>query len=101
MKVKVRLFAKFREIAGTEFLLLDASTVGELKRRLSEILNVEESRINIIIDGDRAPDDHELKEGEEALAFPPVAGGFELISFSEPSALVKAPNTFTKLSVTE
>ncbi|MGC8568595.1 MAG: MoaD/ThiS family protein [Nitrososphaeria archaeon] len=74
MKVKVRLFARFRELAGSDTVYVEASSSDEIAERLSELLGVDRSEINLLIDG-RRPGEQELREGSDVIAFPPTAGG--------------------------
>ena len=86
-KVRVRLFAAFREAVGSKEVELDlpdgarvVDMLKELKARypkLGEMLKLEgEERTFILMKGGRWPGlDAELADGEEFALFPPVGGG--------------------------
>lgn len=79
MKVTVRYFAAFREAVGlqTEPVETGASTTGGLfaqcRERHGELQAWEASLV--AINDEMAQWDSEIKEGDEVLFFPPVAGG--------------------------
>ncbi len=74
--MKVRIFAKFREIAGADYVDVEATNVKELKEKLSKLFGVNASEVILLINGETMRDDTELANVKEVLAFPPAAGGF-------------------------
>lgn len=78
MKVKVLLFAKFRDVLG-EYVEIDGvRTVKDVKERIKELLSkkgVNDIPILVAINGSYSQDDYEIKEDDEIVAFPPVSGG--------------------------
>ncbi|MFP3213756.1 MAG: MoaD/ThiS family protein [Nitrososphaeria archaeon] len=75
MKVRVKLFAKFREIAKADYIDIEASNIKDLKEKLSVILNVNVQDIIVMINGKKLPDVEVLYDVKEAIAFPPTSGG--------------------------
>ena len=88
-KIKVKLFANFRESAKTNELELEGRTVGEIldllcnrfagfEKLIYENGNVR-SHINIFINGNNIKDsgglELELNQDDELAIFPPVSGG--------------------------
>jgi len=81
MKLVVQLFARARDLAGTERVELsipDAARVADLRRelgarfpRLAPVL----SSLLVAVDTDYAGDDRVLAPGCEVACFPPVSGG--------------------------
>jgi len=78
MKVKVLLFAKFRDVLG-EYVEIDGvRTVKDVKERLKELLSkkgVNDIPILVAINGSYSQGDYEIKDNDEIVAFPPVSGG--------------------------
>jgi sulfur-carrier protein len=80
-EVTVRLFARFRELAGAETVavaLAPGSTVAELRRRLvlhwpaaADLLAASAVAVN----NDYAPDDRSVGPADEVALIPPVSGG--------------------------
>ncbi len=81
MTIRVRLFARARDLAGVDFLDLEIppdATVGHLRRRLVEERPALASIIGrsaIAVDADFAGDDRALAGRSEAALIPPVSGG--------------------------
>lgn len=76
MRVRVRLYARFRELAGREEIELDdIRTLSELRQALSKALRVEPSEIYFIVNGSLQAGDLELTDGALVVAFPRVSGG--------------------------
>ncbi len=92
MRVKVRLFANFREVMGTGNLEVEnVHNIGELLSKLTEMKREMEKElyypgtkelvktVQIMHNGKnvKLPQglEAELKEGDEIAIFPPVAGG--------------------------
>ncbi len=94
MRVKVKYFASIRELFGVgeeEYevekgvklmdLLLNyipgrhAHTADLWKRKLEGFMRGEESSYIVIVNGDRARLDQELKDGDVIAVLPPVGGG--------------------------
>ncbi|MFP3130057.1 MAG: MoaD/ThiS family protein [Nitrososphaeria archaeon] len=73
--MRVKLFAKFREIANADYIDIEASNIKELKEKLSAILKVNVQEIIVMINGKKLPEDEVLYDVKEAIAFPPTAGG--------------------------
>jgi len=78
MKVKVELFAKFRDVLG-EYVEIDGvRTVKDVKERLKDLLSregINDIPILVAVNGAYSKDDYEIKEDDEIVAFPPVSGG--------------------------
>lgn len=90
MRVEVRLFANFREAAGSGSLELDAdaSTVGdvvdalltrfpELEDAMMEGGEVRNS-VRLLLNGKVAEAEAAVEEGDEVAVLPPVSGGLRL-----------------------
>ena len=81
MKVEVKLFARARELAGTQRVSIDLSegaTVAELKQTLGEQspnLRPLLPHLLVALGTDYATDDAQIREGTEGACFPPVSGG--------------------------
>lgn len=111
MKVTVKLFARLRELAGTNKLerqLGDDATIGDLLQNLqTEYPRLAElaPRTIISVNQEFADTHTRLTEGDEVAFFPPVSGGsgdtaaekfavtFDPISLDDIAALVKRPET--------
>jgi molybdopterin converting factor subunit 1 len=81
MNVRVRLFARARDLAGTAAVVIDVpaeATVGELRRRLAEArpaLSGILARSAMAINDEFADDDRIVPSGAEIALLPPVSGG--------------------------
>jgi molybdopterin converting factor subunit 1 len=81
MIVRVRLFARAKDLAGTDVLsveLAHGAAVGELRRRLTEqipALAALLQRSALAVNQEFARDDQMLTEGAECALLPPVSGG--------------------------
>lgn len=81
MLVTVRLFARLREIAGTQDVQLelpDGATAREAWRALAarhEALAPYESSVSCAVNEDYARMGAELHDGDEVAFLPPVSGG--------------------------
>ena len=81
MTVRVRLFARARDLAGVDAIdveISNRSTVGDLRRALSEIqpaLRDLLSRCAIAVNEDFAGDEAGVTETNEIAVIPPVSGG--------------------------
>ncbi|MEI8017135.1 MAG: MoaD/ThiS family protein [Schlesneria sp.] len=79
--LKVKLFAKAREVVGSpvaEVPWTDGQTVLQLKQVLLEKhpgLQPMISRLLVAVNNDYAPDDAAVKTNDEVACFPPVSGG--------------------------
>ncbi|MBC7110195.1 MAG: MoaD family protein [Archaeoglobi archaeon] len=84
-RVKVKLFADLREIAGVKEDFFEAGTLEEALRELVKKYPALEKKIfpdgelnkslNIMVNGRHSELQKELSEGDEIAVFPPVAGG--------------------------
>ncbi len=81
MIVRVRLFARLRDLAGVGALtvdLPDGATVAELRRRVAadfpSLAGLLE-RCAVAVDDEFAEDTFALPAGAEAALLPPVSGG--------------------------
>jgi sulfur-carrier protein len=81
MTVTVRLFARVRELAGTDTIRVDlpaASAVSDLRRALENnwpAMTPLVARSAVAVNGDYAADDHRLEPADEIALIPPVSGG--------------------------
>jgi molybdopterin converting factor subunit 1 len=81
MRVRVLLFARAKDLAGTASLeveLPDGATVAELRRALAELsprLREFLPRCAVAIGGEFAEEGAVLAEGDEVAWLPPVSGG--------------------------
>lgn len=73
----VRYFALFRERAGCdgERLTTDAPTVAAFYQELQPRLGLAPSMVRAAVNGEFVADGHALKDGDEVVFVPPVAGG--------------------------
>ena len=106
MRVRVRLFARLREVAGVgelEIDLTEGATVGDLLKALHDEyprLADMTPRTIISVNQDFATLDSLLGDGDEVALFPPVSGGadsfrviFDLITLDEVAGMVIRPHT--------
>ena len=81
MKIKVKLFAQARDLAGHETIVVDLpeqATVADLRTTLSETfpqLCPLMSSLHIAVGTDYATDDTVIDTSQEVACFPPVSGG--------------------------
>ena len=81
MMLNVRLFARARDLAGTDHVavvLPDGATVADLRRRLAAAhpkLADLAAKSAVAVDAEFAGDDHPLRDGAEIALLPPVSGG--------------------------
>ncbi|HEX6512820.1 MAG TPA: MoaD/ThiS family protein [Chloroflexota bacterium] len=81
MNVRVRLFARYRELAGTGSLEMDvppSSTAIQVFDRVAEqfpAMQPMRASTLMAIDSDYVRPETELREGEELALMPPVSGG--------------------------
>ena len=80
IRVDVRFFAMFREMAGVSersYELPSGSTAADLLARVVPSLNGEDAKWigTIAINREHAPADRVLRHGDEVALIPPVAGG--------------------------
>ena len=79
--VRVRLFARFRDLAGTDVIELSVphdATVGDVRRALaSRNLGAEAllARSRIAVNGELAGDSRPVRIADEIALIPPVSGG--------------------------
>ena len=106
MRVRVRLFARLREIVGVgevESDLNEGATVGDLLKALhAEYPKLADltSRTVISVNQEFVTPDNLLSDGDEVAIFPPVSGGvdpfrvtFDPITLDEVAGLVVRPHT--------
>jgi molybdopterin converting factor subunit 1 len=81
MRVRVRLFARVRDLAGADTMTVDVpddATVGDLRARLVAELPALAGllpRCAVAVDQEFAGDEARLREGAEVALLPPVSGG--------------------------
>ena len=81
MRVRVRLFAVLRELAGQDALEIDlppAATAEDAWRRLvseQPVLAARRASLAASVNRRYAPFDTALAEGDEVVFIPPVSGG--------------------------
>lgn len=83
MKVRIMLFASYREIAGAESIEVSLPdntelTVGLLKRAVAEQFPVLSSRLSsgmFAVNESVARDEDKFSAGDRVAAMPPVSGG--------------------------
>ncbi len=81
MKVVVQLFARARELAGSQTVTVDlpeGSSVADLKQSMGEKspdLRPLLPQLLVAIGTDYATDDAQIREGTDVACFPPVSGG--------------------------
>jgi molybdopterin converting factor subunit 1 len=81
MKVRLRFFARCREIAGeseTELELEKGSTITSIREKLEQCfpeLSSLGSSLLLAVNGEFAAPHLELKEGDEIALLPPMSGG--------------------------
>ena len=81
MRVRVRLFARARDLVGSEAVDLDlaaGATAGDLRRRLAEArpaLAGLLERSALAVNNEFADDARVLPPGAEVALLPPVSGG--------------------------
>jgi molybdopterin converting factor subunit 1 len=77
--IRVRLFARFRDVAGADTIDVPAApNVAELRRQVAEIypeLAGLLARSAVAVNGEFADDDVSLSPGDEVAIIPPVSGG--------------------------
>jgi MoaE-MoaD fusion protein len=77
--VRVRLFARFRDVAGADTIdVAVAPTVAELRRHVAELypeLAGLLGRSAFAVNNEFADDDVSLSPGDEVAIIPPVSGG--------------------------
>ncbi|MFQ5860428.1 MAG: molybdopterin converting factor subunit 1 [Dehalococcoidia bacterium] len=89
MKIKVYLFAAYRELAGQREVELDlepgstvAALTGELRRRFPR-LAPSTAPIVAAVNAEYAEPHQVLQEGDEVALIPPVSGGSPMIQITE------------------
>jgi molybdopterin synthase sulfur carrier subunit len=81
MLLNIRLFARAKDLAGSETISVevpDNATVGDLRSAISEqfpILGSVISNLHVAIGTDYANDTATLEESQSISCFPPVSGG--------------------------
>lgn len=79
--VTVRLFAVYRERAGTDRLVLSlpsgatvSGVMGEVARQYPRVAGLAATTM-VAVNQEYAPGDHALRHGDEVALIPPVSGG--------------------------
>lgn len=81
LKVRVKLFASYKEKAGTsdiEMSLSDAATVSDAASELLRLypsISGDTSRLMIAVNEEYQEHDYPLSENDEVAFIPPVSGG--------------------------
>lgn len=81
MKIKVRLFARYRELVGngeTNLQLPPGTTVGAFKSQIDNHfpqLKNYSANLLVALNGEFADNSLILKEGDEIALLPPLSGG--------------------------
>lgn len=81
LKVRVKLFASYKEKAGTsdiEMTLSDAATVSDAASELLRLypsISGDTSRLMIAVNEEYQEHDYPLAENDEVAFIPPVSGG--------------------------
>lgn len=81
MKVTVRLFARAKQLAGTDRIVVDlaeASRIGDLRKHLvsqESALASLAPHLIFAVGTDYVGDDSPISPGREVAAIPPVSGG--------------------------
>lgn len=89
LKIKVRLFAHYRERLGQgdlEVELANGATVASLLQRLKEAyptLPLNQKGLLVAVNKEYAEPSHLLKEGDEVALIPPVSGGSLIIEVTD------------------
>ncbi len=75
--MKVKLFARLKDILGEEIDVKGGIPVKELKNLLYASFPEETEHIPILVavNGSYVSDDYIIKDSDEVVAFPPVSGG--------------------------
>lgn len=98
MQITVKLFARFREAAGTSQLALELPEETTLNDLLTELqtrfngLTLTPERTILSINQDFATANTKLKPGDEVAIFPPVSGGSNA---NPPAAVTSADGKFS------
>lgn len=81
MRVRILLFASYRDLAGVEELLLElpagssaADAVGSLRSQSAQLARIP-ARPVVAVNREYAPIDTRLHADDEVALLPPVAGG--------------------------
>jgi molybdopterin synthase catalytic subunit len=81
MQVTVRLFGRIREALGAKELavrLPEGASASSLRALLADRhpeVGMLGPRLRVAVNGELAPDDHRLRDGDEVAFLPPVSGG--------------------------
>lgn len=90
--VTVRLFAALRDLAGDSRVEAEGETVGQVVADLSARYGERFAKVaragSVVVDGERASEDHGLTGHEEVALLPPVSGG---VSRAHPRAAILGP----------
>ncbi len=93
LKVRVRLFAQLRELAGTSVVEVEVEEGCSLKELLARLLELMPDVFkmavrpdgglvegySVLVDAERVGLDEVLSHGCEVAVLPPVGGGFEVV----------------------
>jgi molybdopterin synthase sulfur carrier subunit len=81
VRVRVHLFARYREVAGREQVDLELPEDGTVETAWSAVVDRHPALAQyrpftlFAVGHDYVEDDHRLKSGDELCLFPPVSGG--------------------------
>jgi len=81
MHVRVSLFARFRDLAGKDHIvvpLTDKATIGDLRQNLMRTFSTAAELIKrsaLAVDNEITDDERPLQENVEIALLPPVSGG--------------------------
>jgi molybdopterin converting factor small subunit len=81
VRVRVHLFARYREVAGREQVDLEIAEGGTVEAAWSAVVDRHPQLAQyrpftlFAVGHDYVEDDHRLKAGDELCLFPPVSGG--------------------------
>jgi molybdopterin converting factor small subunit len=76
--VRIRLFARARELAGAEVVVAAGPTVGDVRRALADAYPVLAGllpRSAFAVNAEYAGDDVAVRPGDDLAVLPPVSGG--------------------------
>jgi molybdopterin converting factor small subunit len=81
MHVRVILFAKFKDLAGADHIVVPLSakaTLGDLRKKLMQLFATATGLVErsaLAVNNELANDDYAIPENAEVALLPPVSGG--------------------------